>query len=149
MRKRDNRGNKPAHERNSDSRTSRRYRLQPDEVELLEDYRRVRDEAEAQGIDPRTVKSGWIKSEESSLYFKNPNYQPPEVIKLENLCTDIIEEVQKFAPNYPKIKRKKVKDGHLLVVDPADIHIGKLSSSFETGVEYNQPIVTGKLGANF
>ena len=124
---------------------SRRYRLRPDEVDLIENYRRVKDEAEAQGIDPRTVKSGWIKSDESSLYFKNPNYQPPEVLKLENLATDLVEEVKNFAPHYPKIKRKKVKEGHLLVVDPADIHIGKLSSSFETGVEYNQQIAVKRV----
>ena len=45
-----------------------------------------------------------------------------------------------YSPSYPNIKRKKTKDPHLLVIDPADVHIGKLSTSFETGEEYDSEI---------
>jgi len=38
------------------------------------------------------------------------------------------------------VVRDEVQDGHLMVVDLADIHIGKLASSFETGEEYNSQI---------
>jgi hypothetical protein len=145
MRKRDKRGNKPAHERSSVAETSRRYRLQQDEVDLLENYRRVRDEAEAAGLDPNSVKSGWIKSDEASLYFKNPNFKTPTEIGIENLAENLIKEVKEYAPKYPKIKRNKSKDGHLLVVDPADIHIGKLSRSFETGAEYNEQVAVKRV----
>jgi len=145
MRKRDERTDKPAHERAGDCKTSRRYRLQPDEVNALEEYRRIKDEAINAGIDPSTVKSGWIKTDESSLYFKNPNYKTPTEIGIENLAIQVVEDVKTYAPKYPKIKRTKSKEGHLLVVDPADIHIGKLSSSFETGVEYNQQIAVKRV----
>jgi len=145
MRKKDERGRKPAHERADDHNTSRRYRLQPDEVQLLEEYRRIHDEAVKAGVNPTDVKSGWLKTEESSLYFKNPNFKTATEIGIENLAEDVIKEVKAFAPKYPKIKRSKSKNGHLLVVDPADIHIGKLCTSYETGQDYNQNIAVKRV----
>ena len=145
MRKKDSRNSKPAHERADDHKTSRRYRLQPDEVELLEEYRRIHEEAVKAGINPTDVKSGWLKTDESSLYFRNPNYKTQEEKGIESLAVQVVEDVKKYAPKYKKITRKKCKDGHLLVVDPADIHIGKLSTVFETGVEYNQQIAVKRV----
>lgn len=145
MRKKDSRGKKPAYERNADAETSRRYRLQPDEVELLEKYRRIHEEAVQAGINPTDVKSGWLKTDESSLYFRNPNYKTPEENGIESLASQVVEEVKQYAPKYPKIKRSKSKEGHLLIVDPADIHIGKLSTVFETGIEYNQQIAVKRV----
>ena len=45
-----------------------------------------------------------------------------------------------YSPIYPELKRNKIKDAHLLVIDPADIHVGKLASSFETGEAYDNQI---------
>jgi hypothetical protein len=146
MRKQDSRAKKPAHERsNNHTETSRRYRLRPDEVDALDEYRRIRDEAVAAGIDPTAVKSGWIKSDDSSLYFKNPLFKDQHQRRIEEISAETVEAVKQYAPTYPKIKRKKCKDGHLLIVDPADIHIGKLSSVFETGVEYNEQIAVKRV----
>ena len=145
-RKQDQRSRKPAHERTeNDSTASRRFRLREDEVEVLEEYRRIKDEAINAGVDPTTVKSGWIKSDEASLYFRNPNFKTPEQRGIEKLAEDVISEVKAFAPTYKKITRKKCDEAHLLVVDPADIHIGKLSKAFETGVEYNQQIAVKRV----
>ena len=51
----------------------------------------------------------------------------------------IFDEVNNFiegySPDYEKIKRKK--GNHLLVINPADIHIGKYASALETGEEYD------------
>lgn len=58
----------------------------------------------------------------------------------EELRDEIIVEMDKYSPKYPKIKRKPSKDGHLLVLDIADLHIGKLCSEFETGEGYNHVI---------
>lgn len=44
------------------------------------------------------------------------------------------------SPKYPKVKREKQKDPHLLVLPINDIHLGKLSVMFETGQEYNRKI---------
>lgn len=145
MKKRDKRTNKQAHERNADSETSRRYRLQPDEVGMLEQFRRIKEEAEAAGLDVDSVRSGWIKSEDASLYFKNPNYKTPEQIGIEVMGKELLEEFKDYAPNYPTIKRNKSKDGHLLIVDPADIHIGKLCTAYETGADYNENIAVKRV----
>ena len=51
----------------------------------------------------------------------------------EEIRDDMVLEMQSAAPKYPKLKRKKIKDSHLLVVDPADIHLGKLAETFEVG----------------
>jgi len=146
MRKKDKRIKKPAHERsNNGSDISRRYRLREDEVNILEEYRRIQDEAEKAGINTEDVKSGWLKTEDSSLYFKNPNFKTTEDKGIEDLVHNVIEEVRQYAPKYPRLKRTKSNEGHLIVVDPADIHIGKLSTVFETGVAYNQQIAVKRV----
>jgi hypothetical protein len=54
-------------------------------------------------------------------------------------------------PNKPKtigradIKDIKKDDEHLLMIDPADIHIGKLADSFETGEDYNNQIAVQRV----
>jgi len=49
------------------------------------------------------------------------------------------------APVYPKLKREQSKDSHLLVIDPADIHIGKLATAFETGDAYDVKIASERV----
>lgn len=54
-------------------------------------------------------------------------------------------------PNRPKTIGRvdtddvKQDDEHLLIVDPADIHIGKLAESFETGEDYNNQIAVQRV----
>lgn len=140
MKNTENNPRKEPHNRSDDSISSRRYRLKEDEVEMVEKYRRIKDEAKAAGVNPDSVKSGWVKSKDASLYFRNPNYKTPNEIGIESLCSDIIKEVKEYSPTYKKIKRVKSKDGHLLIIDPADIHVGKLCTAYETGQDYNQNI---------
>jgi len=93
----------------------------------------VTEELVRQGIDPNQLHSGWIKVEGMSLYFqnaKNDSFNQEETIKA----------IKKYSPKYPKLKRTKIKDGHLLIIDPADIHIGKLASLQDTDGEYNSEI---------
>jgi len=122
-----------------------RKRLSIEEAEIVDNFRRIQKEAEAAGLDVNSVKSGWIKSEDSSLYFKNPKYKTPEQVGIELMGKDIIEEVKEYAPKYPKIKRSKCKDGHLLVIDPADIHIGKLCSAYEVGTNYDSNVAVKRV----
>ena len=111
-----------------------RLRLKDDELELINKYRRIKEESKAAGINPDDVKHGWLKTDKSSLFFKNPNFKTEEK---NEFAKKLIEDLQQFSPKYPEIKRTKSEDGHLLVIDPADIHIGKLCSILETGKEYN------------
>jgi len=62
----------------SEKRSTRRYRLKEDEEEFLFEYRRIKDEAKEAGINPNDVKHGWLKTKESSLFFKNPGYKKDE-----------------------------------------------------------------------
>jgi hypothetical protein len=129
---------KPAIEAKGKDHTGRnpRYRISEDEVEIIKEYRRIHNEAVDQGIDPKSVKHGWIKSDNSSLFFKNPNYGG-EKDKRDEFEKNLLQSIKDYAPKYPKIKRGKTKDGHLLIIDIADLHINKYAETFLTGAEYN------------
>jgi len=137
--------NKPINERSKDCKSSVRMRLKIDEVEVIQNYRRIQEEADKSGINIEDVKHGWVKSKDSSLFFKNPGFKDETQKAFDALKKELIDEFAEFAPKYPKIKREKIKDAHLLVVDPADVHIGKLCTSFETGCDYNQQIAVQRV----
>lgn len=94
---------------------------------------RIMLEASRLGLDPDTVDHGWIKTEDASLHFRN---DLPGV-RVEDLFADILKGMKGHSPKYPPVKREKIKDPHLLVIDPADVHIGKLALACETGEDYN------------
>lgn len=96
-------------------------------------FTRIQHEAERLGLDPRQVDHGWIKTEEASIHFRNDLSQ----VKAEDLFNDILKDMKKHAPKYKSIKRQKITDPHLLLIDIADLHIGKLALSVETGEDYN------------
>ena len=91
------------------------------------------------GIDFSSVKEYWDKTKEYSVKVR------PDVISYNDISKQIMEEMDKHSPNYKKIKRTKTNNPHLLVVDSADVHIGKLASSFETGEEYNSQIAVQRV----
>ena len=91
------------------------------------------------GVDFNDVKFYWHKSKKFSMNVI------PDKLSISDLKDAMIDEMKHYSPVYPKIERKKINDGHLLVVDPADIHIGKLASSFETGEEYNNQIAVKRV----
>ena len=121
-----------------------KYRLNEEEVAIIHEYRRVYNECLENGLDPKDVKSGWIKNENSSLYFRNPNFEGI-LERQENFKNELIDSLKEHSPKYEKIKRTKSKDGHLLVLSPADIHVGKLCSFFETGQEYNSQLAVQRV----
>ena len=122
-----------------------RVRVYKDELEALNNARTLWNEAIDAGLNPHEVKHGWIKSDKSSMFMKNHSYQEPKERQLRDLFAELLNQFKDYTPNFPKIERKKCTDPHLLVVDPADIHIGKLCSSFETGVEYNSQIAVQRV----
>jgi hypothetical protein len=124
---------------------NKRLRLKDDELEIIQEFRRIKDESIKQGIPIEDVKHGWIKSDRSSLFFKNPKFKDQTTQQFQKLKESLISQFKDYAPNYPTQKRTKSKDGHLLVISPTDIHIGKLCSSFETGEDYNQQIAVKRV----
>ena len=116
-----------------------RPRLTEEESEIINNHRALKVECETNGIPMSDVNHYWYKGKSFSLHVKNNG------VSLDKVREDIIKEMNKHSPSYSKIKRKKQKDPHLLVIDPADIHIGKLASSFETGEDYNSQIAVKRV----
>jgi hypothetical protein len=109
------------------------------------DYQGVYEATDRLDIDNKDVKHLWMKDNGASLFIKNPNYQDPQLREFEILKDLILEDIRKEAVVITAPKRIENKDSYLLVVDPADIHIGKLCSSFETGEDYNSQIAVQRV----
>jgi hypothetical protein len=116
-----------------------RPRITKDEAEMIYSHRALLKECEINGLPIDSVSSYWYKGEHFSINVKNnqPSYQ--------SIKDSIISEMDEHSPKYEYIERFKLKDGHCLVLDPADIHIGKLASSFETGEDYNEQIAVKRV----
>lgn len=99
-------------------------------------------ECESVGIPLDKVNHGWYKGQHWSIAFKAADEVGPT---FEQMLKDHIESIKQHAFKYELIKRKQHKRPHLLVVDPADVHIGKLASSFETGEDYNNQIAVQRV----
>ena len=67
-----------------------RPRLTPDEFEVVQQYRAIKRECDEQDIDLKTVKHGWLKSKNTSLFFKNPNFEDNESNKIEHQKVGIL-----------------------------------------------------------
>jgi len=121
-----------------------RYQLTPEQYKQLNEIRTAKKMGVYESID--TFKNSpyyWDKSsKEYSFFVKNPLFTEENK---EDFAKDLINSLEEYAPIYPKIKRNKSTDGHLLVIDPADIHIGKLCSAFETGEAYNSQIAVKRV----
>jgi len=107
---------------------------------FTDDNEGIYNATESLDISNRNVKHLWVKNKEASLFVKNPDYVEAEVDELEKLQADLIESLKKYSPKFPKLVRNKNTNGHCLVVDPSDLHIGKMANSFETGEDYDNQI---------
>lgn len=123
-----------------------RPRITEDELDILNEYREDKDnhdaliaECEANGIPVDDVKYYWWKGKHFSMNVTNSRTDVKSVVN------SILEDMKKHSPEYKAISYQDTKDGHLLVVDPADIHIGKLCKAFETGDEYNHDIAVSRV----
>lgn len=101
------------------------------------------------GVDNTSQKMIWFKTKDFSVRADNPDYVPLEVRNLEdtfdNLSKALLSDLKAYIPKYDKIVYEDKKDAHLLVIDPADVHIGKLCSAFEVGETYNNQIAVQRV----
>lgn len=127
--------------RQEPDRIKSRVFLTDDQIEQLNEIRHggLMKHAKERGIDFKSVIEYWDKTKEYSIRVR------PEVVEMQNIGEELIKEMKQYAPSYPNIKREKVSDPHLLVVDPADVHIGKLARSFETGEDYDSEIAVQRV----
>jgi len=56
---------------------------------------------------------------------------------VEETFEPILEELREYSPTFTPFKRQYLLDPHCLVLDPSDIHVGKLASMEETGQSYD------------
>lgn len=121
-----------------------RMRLHPEEADLVNELRAKRhaalsDECDTVGIPIERVNYYWYKGQNFSINVSG------EDDNIKELMDKFIEEVKKYAHKYKPVKYTTTKEPHLLVIDPADIHIGKLSKLIETGDEYNHDIAVERV----
>lgn len=102
----------------------------------------IKDHSTKHGVDSKNVSALWIKDKESSILVRNPELSEDFQLRFKE---ELLESIKDHSPNYCTIIREKSKDGHLLVIDPADIHIGKLCEAFETGEDYNSEIAVQRV----
>ena len=103
----------------------------------------VYDATQAVGTSINDSKNIWLKKKgiedgtDASVFVTNPLWNKSDY---NDFKADIIDSIVGHEPNYPVIIRRPEVNGHLLVVDVADLHIGKLCDAFETGEDYNNQI---------
>lgn len=115
-----------------------RVRMNATEMQMWEEYKEARDEFEKEckkaGIPIDSVSHYWYKSKKFSIFSK----QKAKTYK--QVRDDIIKDMDKHSPDYKLIKREKLSDPRMLVVDISDLHIGKYSSKSETSQIYSMDI---------
>ncbi len=135
---------------------NKRLRLTPEEVNLIREKRasnleNVNDNTsldihlKERGIDKKDVVSVKHWQSASGEYRFSIVTKEDVGIDSELMFGKINDLVYNYAPsyNFPKIKKSKSKN--LLVINPADIHIGKYSNSVETGDSYNCKIAQDRV----
>ena len=120
-------------------RKSIRLRLREDEHKIIMEHRALKEECDAVGVPLGNVNHYWYKVKSFSLHVKNGE------VSYEKVRKNLLEDLKDYVPEYKKITRTKSPDPHCLVIDPADIHIGKLCESFESGEDYNSQIAVSRV----
>ena len=124
----------------------KRLRLSAEEVELINEFRGNNLEningntaldlhLKERGIDKNDVVSvkHW-QSMSGELRFSIVTKEDYGLSE-NQIFKKINSFIEEYSPAYTPIKRKK--GNHLLVINPADIHIGKYASELETGEQYD------------
>lgn len=130
-----------------------RMRLQPDEVEIVKKYRaqtldNINDNTaldihlKERGIDKKDVVS--VKHWQNMGGELRFSVVTKETITPNDVLNKITEYVKNYAPTYTPIIRE-TKGEYLLVINPADVHIGKYANQDETGDEYNTKIAVKRV----
>lgn len=100
-------------------------------------------EAEEFGFDPEKVDHHWIKTKNGSYHVRRDTQ-----VDYNQLRDNFIEEANNHAPKYTSNSgfwNYILDKEHLLVIDIADIHFGKLSLKEETRKEYNLEIAEERM----
>lgn len=121
-----------------------RYRLKADEIAMVQQYRAIKNKANELGLDDKDVKHGWLKTNDASLFFKNPSFGSDFDIK--NI------DFKALIENAPKLEiEPRKKRSHSGLFDKlvfTDVHIGMDASDKGRnmyGVEWTETILFDRL----
>lgn len=106
----------------------------------LDDGSFLSEQGAALGFDPSDVSCYWLKTDSASILIKKDTE-----VDYPDLRQEFLDFAKRKAPKYKKIRHEKGE--HLLVVDPADVHFGKLAIAIETGGEYNLKIAEERMAS--
>jgi hypothetical protein len=121
-----------------------RPRITREEFEVVAQYRAIKNKANELGLDDKDVKHGWLKTNDASLFFKNPSFGSNFDIK--NID---FKELIKDAPKLEIEKRQpRTFNGLFDKLVFTDVHIGmdasdKGRSMYAT--EWNETILFERL----
>jgi hypothetical protein len=127
---------------------SKSYRLSADkqiEYHKLKANDGILTACENVGVSPDTSPMLWLKTKHESVRVTNPLFKTTEQLNYEQLQKSLLSDLKDYSPKYNTYQRETLKDANLLVIDPADIHIGKLCSAFEVGESYNNQIAVNRV----
>ena len=96
-------------------------------------------ECDELGIPLDDVKHYWYKGKSFSIFVKG------QQVSYEDIRNSIIQDVKDHAPNYQPYQYTQDEQSYLLVIDPADIHLNKLCSAFETTEACNHDIIYNRV----
>lgn len=74
----------------------------------------------------------WLKSKNVSAQIRKQNQ-----VSFDKMMDDFRNFALDYTPSFKKINRKPVTDPHCLVIDIADLHLGKYASELESGKGYD------------
>lgn len=90
---------------------------------------------EETGFDKHDWNHWWLKVDWASIHIKNETKFDQEAF-----IDKMLEDIRNHSINYKKINYPKIKDSHLLIIDPADHHFWKYASPDETDNNYDLDI---------
>ncbi len=127
----------------TDDRGNARYVLNEAEANKIDEIRSEKSafekECKLKGINPKLVTHYWHKGKHFSINVR------PNTIDYAEKMRSLVEELKQYSPKYEQIVYDDISDPHLLIIDPADIHIGKLAESFETGEKYDSQVAVKRV----
>lgn len=103
------------------------------------EHKALYDDALKKGYNADKVGNYWHKGKHISAHVKT------DVISYDEIRYDLIRELSEYSPKFDTYRYEKKENPHLLVIDPADVHIGKLSNEYGTGDEYNSDIAVKRV----
>lgn len=124
--------------KDSFSRTVRRWMSS---ARTSENHGALSGECDAIGLPIEDVKQYWYKGEHFSINLRGASQEKTYF----DIRDEVVSSMEAHAPRYDKIVYDKINDPHMMLVDPADVHIGKLATSFETGEDYNSQIAVNRV----